>query len=98
MEKLLLRPLLAGHELNVVHQQHIDRTVLVAEARRLVKTDRVDQLIHESHGSDVADPRVRRRRFDSGPDSGHKVALTAANPAINEKWIVGRARRLGRRL
>jgi hypothetical protein len=42
VEELLLHALLAGQELYVVDEQHVDRAELVAEAGHLVVAQRVD--------------------------------------------------------
>jgi hypothetical protein len=47
VEELLLHALLAGEELDVVDEQHVDGAELVAEAGHLVVAERVDQLVDE---------------------------------------------------
>jgi len=42
MEELFLGALLAGNELDIVHQQHIDGVEPVAEADHAVKTQRIN--------------------------------------------------------
>jgi hypothetical protein len=60
VEELVLGAVLAGDELDVVHQQHVE--VLAeppAELLHLVGAQRRDELVHELLGGDVADARQR---------------------------------------
>ena len=47
VEELFLSSLLAGHELDIVHQQHINRTILFPKCLRLIVANSVDQFVHE---------------------------------------------------
>ena len=53
VEELGLRAFLAGDELDVVHQQHVDAAIALAEVEDAVVADRVDHLVHEPLGRDV---------------------------------------------
>ena len=54
VEELLLEPLLALHELDVVDEQDVDLAVAPLERRRRVGADGVDELVEEALGRDVA--------------------------------------------
>ena len=53
VEELGLRAFLAGEELDVVDQQHVDAAIALAEVEDAVVADRVDHLVHEPLGRDV---------------------------------------------
>ena len=58
VEELLLRPFLAGDELDVVDQEEIDGAVLGAELGGAVVADRIDELVREALGGEM---RAKRR-------------------------------------
>lgn len=89
VEELLLRALFAGHKLDIVHQQDVDRSILVAERRCLIEADRIDQLIHEAFARDICDTHVRRSLLYRVPDRVHKMRLTEAHAAVYEQRVVG---------
>ena len=95
MEELGLRPLLAGEELDVVHQQHVHRSVALAELEDPVVLDRVDHLVHEALARDVGEPQPRVVVEHVVPDCVHQVGLAEPHPAVDEQRVVGLARRLG---
>ena len=96
MKELFLSSLFAGHELNVVHQQHIDRAIFIAKCGVLLK--RIALISSFMKRSDVmyATRSLWSARLDRVADGVHQVRLAEADPAINEKRVVGRARRFGR--
>ena len=47
VEEFFLRRFLAGDELNVVDQQHVDRAILVAEGRGVLGANGVDEFVGE---------------------------------------------------
>ena len=57
MEKFLLRAVLAGDELNVVHEQKVRIAVFLAEAFGCAGADGFDHLIDELLALDVGDLR-----------------------------------------
>ena len=64
VKELLLNPLLAGQELDVVNQQHVRLPVFLAEAGELVVLDAVDVFVGEFLRGEVGHARallVRRR-------------------------------------
>ena len=58
VEELGLRAFLAGEELDVVDEQHVDAAVALAEVEDAVVADRVDHLVHEPLGRDVGELQV----------------------------------------
>src|SRR2546428_8259111 len=92
MEKLFLSTFLLGQELNVVHQQNVNVTKLVAEAGHLVVTQRVDHLIGEFLAGEVADGGLGLATFDLMSDGLHEMGLAHANTAVKEEGVI----RLGR--
>ncbi len=88
VEELLLHPLLVGQELNVVGQQHVDRAVLLAEARGAVEADRVDQLVDELLGRQVLDLQPAVLLADVVPDGVQQVGLAQAHAAVEEERVV----------
>src|SRR2546427_7565468 len=64
MEELLLRALLAGNELDVVHQEHVHRVKAIAETDHAVEAQRIDHLDGEFFGADVGQPYGRVALLD----------------------------------
>src|SRR6266852_7719 len=89
VEELLLSALLAGDELDIVHQQHIHSAEAVAEAGHAVKAQRVDHLVGELFGADIGEPRRGVALLDPVADGLHQVGLAHAHPAIEEQRVVG---------
>src|SRR4029453_16487893 len=54
VKELRLRPFLAGHELNVVHEQNVNRSVSLTKIENAVITNGVDHLVHEPLGRNVS--------------------------------------------
>ena len=78
VEELFLRALLAGEELDVVDEQHVDVAELVAEAGHLVVADRVDHLVGELFAGDVADGGMGLAALHVVADGVHEVGLAHA--------------------
>ena len=97
VEELLLRALLAGEELDVVDEQHVDVAELVAEAGHLVVADGVDHLVGELLTGDVADGGVGLTALHVVADGVHQVGLAHADAAVEEERVVGLARGARRR-
>ena len=95
MEKLLLGPLLAGDELDVVDEKRIDIPVLFPEFLHLVVTDRVDHFIHELLGRDIEHVSRGDELQGVEADGIEKMGLSETHAAINEKRIVILCRCLG---
>src|SRR5690242_3856071 len=93
VEELFLRAFLAGHELDVVNQQHVDRAILLAKALRLVVTNRIDQIVHETFRRDVTKLEMLIAGFDSVTTRVHQVRFAEPHAAVEIKWVVGSARR-----
>ena len=53
VEELLLNPLLAGKELDIINQQHVGLPVLFAEFHQLILLNRGDVLVGEFLGGHV---------------------------------------------
>src|SRR6185369_10180514 len=75
VEELFLSPLFSSHELNVVDQQHVHRSILLTETLRLVVANRIDQIVHESLGRDVTEFQVLVSGFDRVAARVHQVRL-----------------------
>ncbi len=95
MEKFFLRPLLAGQKLNVIDQQDIDATELVAECGHLVVAQRVDHVIGELLAGDVADGGLGLAPLHLMPDGLHEMGFAHAHAAIQEQRVVGFGGTLG---
>ena len=93
---------LPGDELDVVHQQHVDRAVLLAEGGQAVEADGVDHLVDEAVRGDVDEDEPLLPGLDVVADRVHEVGLAEAHPAVDEERVVGLARdlrdRAGRRV
>ena len=98
VEELLLRPLLARDELDVVDQEQVDGAVLGAELRGPVVADRVDQLVGEALGREVEQAERRVEPRDLVADRVEQVGLAETDPAVDEERVVGLRRQLGHRL
>ena len=98
VEELLLRLHLAGKELDVVDEQHVDVAIKTLERARAVIADRVDELVGELFRVDVADPEPRVDLADIVTDGVQQVGLAQSRGAIDEQRVVGLGRRLGDRV
>ena len=97
VEELLLRAVLAGDELDVVHEQDVDGAVLLAEGGQSVEADGVDHLVDEAVRGDVDEVQVPVAGLDVVADGMHEVRLAEAHPAVEEQRVVGLAGDLGHR-
>jgi hypothetical protein len=97
VEELLLEPLLALHELDVVDEQHVDLAVLALELTRGVRADGVDEVVEVRLGRDVADGVGRVVLPDVVGDGVEQVRLAQARHAVDEQRVVGPRRGLGHR-
>src|SRR5690606_20316611 len=97
VEELFLRGLLAGQELDVVDQQHVDAAVPVAELDGAPVADGVDDFVGESFRRNVDHPGVGIALQYAVGDGLHQVGLPQAHPAVQEERVVSAGRRLGHR-
>jgi len=81
VEELLLGALLAGEDVHVVEEQHLDGPVRLAEVGHLLHADGVDQLVDEVLGRDVANPGARRPRQHLVADRVEEMGLAEAGAA-----------------
>ncbi len=97
MEELLLDPLFALDELDVVDEQ--DVVVAVAALEPLdpgpALTDGVDELVHERLARDVARREAPRVLADVVADRLQEVRLAETGAAVDEERVVRLRRRLG---
>jgi hypothetical protein len=72
---LKVRALLAGHELYVVHQKHVNRAIFLTKSLRLVVAYGVNQLVHEALGRYVGEAQVAVALLYGVADRVHEVRL-----------------------
>ena len=95
MEELLLEPLLAFHELDVVDEQHVGVAVAALERRGRVGADGVDVLVQERLGRHVAHLVVGVVLVDVVPDGVQQVGLAQPGGAVDEERVVRPGRHFG---
>ena len=95
VEKLLLRRLLAGDELDVVDQQHVGFPVFLAELLGGVVAHRGDDLVGELFTVHVDDVEIGMVFLDLDLDGVEQVGLAQAGRPVDEQRVVG-AGRIGR--
>ena len=93
MKKLGLGAFLAGDELHVVDEQHVDGPVALAEIDDAVVADGVDHLVHEALGGDVRQLKRLIVLEHVLPDRVHQVCLAESHTAVDEQRVVGPRRR-----
>ena len=81
VEKLLLRAVLAGDELDIVHEQQVGIAVFLAEVLRRARADGFDHLVDELLALDVGDLRAGVVVADGLPDGEQQVRLAEAGVA-----------------
>src|SRR5260370_21085083 len=86
---------LAGQELDVVDEQHVDRAVLVPELAHPRGGDGADDLIGELLRSEVDDALAREAVVHLMADRVHEVSLAETHASIEEKRVVAVAPCLG---
>ena len=89
VEKLLLGGLLAGNELDIVHQQQVCHAVLHAEVLGAAGADGGDQLIGELLAGNIHDDEVGVGALDLGLDGGEQMGLAQTGAAVDEQRVVG---------
>src|SRR6185369_16890918 len=95
MEKFFLDALLAGEELDVVDQQHIDVAVPLTELRQAVFLQGLNELVGEFFRRKVGHACVGVVPQDRVANGVHQVGFAQSGVAINEKGIVRLSRSLG---
>ena len=89
VEELLLGRVLAGDELDVVHEQHVELAVAALEFVHALEAQRVDQIVQESLGGEVEHAGVGVAPEDLVRDRVHQVGLAEADAAVEEERVVG---------
>ena len=97
VEELGLRAFLAGEELDVVDEQHVDASIALAEIDDAVVADGVDHLVHEPLGRDVGELEIAIVLQHVVPDRVHQVRLAEPHAAVDEQRVVRARRRFGDR-
>ena len=97
VEELLLDPLLALEELDVVDQQHVVVAVALLEALDALVAERVDEVVHERLARHVAHRHVARVLHHVLRDRLEQVGLPEPGAAVDEERVVRLRRRLGDR-
>ena len=95
VEEFGLRPFLSGEKLDVVDQQHVDRSVALAKIEHAVVADRVDHFVHETLGRDVRELQISIVFEDVLTDGMHQMRLAEAHAAVDEQRVVRSRRRFG---
>src|SRR3981081_66515 len=88
MEELLLRPVFAGKELDVVDEQDIDRPGLVPELTHSRVGDGADHLIGELLRGEVDNPLAWKPAVDLMADCVHQVRLAETHTSVQEQRVV----------
>ena len=87
MEELLLGGLLAGDELNVVHQQQVGLAVLLAEFLRAAGPDGGDDLVGELLTVHIDDIEIRMVLADLDLNGVQQVGFAQARVAVDEQGV-----------
>ena len=95
VEELLLGLLLALEELDVVDEEHVDVAVAALQGGGVRVLDRVDHVVGERLGGDVADLRAGPEVAHVVADGVQQVGLAESGVAVHQERVVGLARRLG---
>ena len=99
VEKLLLRALLAGQELDVVDQKHVRLAVTLAELLHRCRLDGGDRLVREFFTIHVDNVEIRVVLLDLNFDGVQQVRLAQTRRSVDEQRVVraGRVRSHGLR-
>ena len=89
VEELLLRPVLARQELDVVDEQDVDVAVRRLEARSFVVADGVDEVVGELLGVHVAHADAVVEVAGVVADRVQQVGLAQPGVAVDEQRVVG---------
>src|SRR5208337_950691 len=94
MEELFRCPFFSGDELNVVHEEHIDVSILLPERHHAVVSKGVYDVVGESFRGDVSQPHVLPVVLNHMANSLHEVGLPQANSPVEEERVVSLCRSL----
>ena len=102
MEETFNRLLLVADELNVIDEQDVELAVAAVERLDLgvvglIEANRVDELVRELFGVDVADLQVGHHRQRVVADGLEQVGLAQSGIAVDKEGIERRSRALGGR-
>ncbi len=95
MKKFFLRPFLPRDELDIVHQQNVDRAETVAETDHAIEAQGIEHFVGEFLRADVGEPRRGIPLLDQVADRLHQVRLAHAHAAIEKQRIVSLGGLLG---
>ena len=95
VEKFLLGGVLAGDELDVVHQKQVGVAVFVAEFEVFTAADGLDKLVGELLAPDVDDVVFRVLLLDAVGDGVEQVGFAQAALTVEKQGIVGGGSFLG---
>ena len=88
VEELGLRAFLAGEELDVVNEQHVDRPIAFAKVEDAVVAHGVDHLVHEPLGRDVGEFQMPIVLQHVVADGVHQMRLSETHAAVDEQRVV----------
>ncbi len=95
VEELLLGRVLAGDELDVVHQEHVELTVAALEFLHALETQGIDEVVQETLGRQIQDLGVRIAALHLLRDRMHEVGLPEADTAVEKQGVVRTRGRFG---
>ena len=95
MEEFLLRLLLALQKLDIVDDQTVNITVLLAEGLSRLILDRIDDFVRKLFTGGVEHLHAGVVLLDAVADSVHQVSLAQTNTAVQEERVVGMRRIVG---
>ena len=84
MEELLLRPLFAGQELDVIEEKRIDSAIAITKRLHLVVANRGNEFCDERVGGHVDDFHPRTDLTNLLPDGLDQMGLTEARATVDE--------------
>ena len=88
VQKLLLRGLLVGEEMDVIDQEHINASKAVPKRIAVVALDCIDEMIGKFFAGDINAIELGVLLFDSIIDRLQQVRLAEAAPAVDEQRVV----------
>src|SRR5919106_3506154 len=94
VKELLLGPLLAFEELNVVHHEEVHCAVAPVELGDRAALEGENELVHELLGRDVAGAQSWVTLAYVASDGVQEVGLAQAGPSVDEQGVVGLGRSL----
>ena len=82
MEEFFLGPVLAGKELDVIDQQHVNRPIACPKVVHPAFLDRRDHLVHKLFAGDVGDPPAVMLFQYGMTDGMHQMRLAKADATV----------------